>query len=355
LVTPWWHRGGTLRPALDHTAARCAASQDLELLDRLQEELSRQTHLTANAVATAHRYKEALCASDAAYTRLFGQGALLPTDFLAKHEEMATRHATLRAAMGLSHANKARDALGTLPAHTALDRRPASAPRPPTSPRKVAPPKSRPNGMRIELSAADPDGVRMSGDGAVSVVPPPLHAGAGLAQLGREGPCAGTPGAGAPASYPASPRRQRASSGARHRVLTAPPVPRPASGRPAAHFAEPRPNVDVMRPTSGLGTAVPPSDEQQLARADAPSDAPRIPGVLATPFLRGEPIEWSPRLKNPLKGSAVARPHETAESRAVAAHAAVTRSIGISQACTSRLGLNGARASGTVCAWSTDP
>ena len=61
--------------------------QDVSMMTKLQEELSRQMHMTANAVQAAREYKAALATNDAAYTRLFGLGSLLPEDYVALHNE----------------------------------------------------------------------------------------------------------------------------------------------------------------------------------------------------------------------------------------------------------------------------
>jgi len=62
--------------------------QDVAMMSRLQEELSRQMHMTAAAVQTAREYKEALRTNDAAYTRLFGQGSLRSDDYVSLHNEL---------------------------------------------------------------------------------------------------------------------------------------------------------------------------------------------------------------------------------------------------------------------------
>lgn len=63
------------------------------MMAALQEELSRQMHLTAHAVQSAREYKEALRTNDTAYTHLFGAGALQSTDYVRKHNEMRAREA----------------------------------------------------------------------------------------------------------------------------------------------------------------------------------------------------------------------------------------------------------------------
>ena len=68
-------------------------AQDVQMMASLQEELSRQMHLTAHAVQAAREYKEALRTNDKAYTHLFGLGALQPDDYVKKHNEMRAREA----------------------------------------------------------------------------------------------------------------------------------------------------------------------------------------------------------------------------------------------------------------------
>ena len=72
-------------------AGREPRQQDVEMVSALQEELSRQMHLTAHAVNAAKEYKEALRTNDAAYTHLFGLGALLPSDYVKTHNEIEAR------------------------------------------------------------------------------------------------------------------------------------------------------------------------------------------------------------------------------------------------------------------------
>ena len=73
-------------------AGREPREQDVQMMAALQEELSHQMHLTAHAVQAAREYKEALRTNDAAYTHLFGLGALLPKDYVTTHNEIERSH-----------------------------------------------------------------------------------------------------------------------------------------------------------------------------------------------------------------------------------------------------------------------
>lgn len=82
--------------------AREPREEDVHRISALQDELSRQMHMTAKAVQSARAYKEALRLNDKAYTQMFGMGALEPGEELLTSEKLELRLAALsggRAAM----------------------------------------------------------------------------------------------------------------------------------------------------------------------------------------------------------------------------------------------------------------
>ena len=110
-------------------------AQDVAMMAKLQEELSRQMHMTADAVQAAREYKEALRNNDSAYTRLFGQGTLRPDDYVAKHNELAAQLAAGAPPAGPRHLQRA-----------------AGSYEPPPSPSTSAPPVPSPRRGRAVTS-----------------------------------------------------------------------------------------------------------------------------------------------------------------------------------------------------------
>ena len=72
------------------------------MIAALQDELSRQMHMTAQAVQSARQYKEALRTNDRAYTQLFGMGVVMPGEALITPEKLEARLASLSAGKAAS-------------------------------------------------------------------------------------------------------------------------------------------------------------------------------------------------------------------------------------------------------------
>ena len=203
--------------------------QDVQMMAALQEELSRQMHLTAHAVQAAREYKEALRTNDNAYTHLFGLGALLPNDYVKTHNEIEKAHADKGAGIGGGGgggggggADKGvRSALGHGGGRAASPRRPQSAraalhglnapshslpPPPPGAPQPEqqplmpptppAPPQ-RPSSAKPSLPSSQPVTLRVDGAGAS---PPSNRAAIAFASSGGKlAPAAGSGAAAAAA------------------------------------------------------------------------------------------------------------------------------------------------------------
>jgi chromosome segregation ATPase len=120
--------------------------QDIAMMQRLQEELSRQMYMTAEAVQQARDYKEALRTNDAAYTRLFGQGSLHDGDYVSLHNELVIEDNARDSEVGGTRKR---------PGSPACSSRMSSRP---TSARPARPGSGIPNALRV----AGPDGAPMA-------------------------------------------------------------------------------------------------------------------------------------------------------------------------------------------------
>ena len=233
--------------------AREPRAQDVKMMSALQEELSKQMHLTAHAVQECKEYKEALRTNDAAYTHLFGLGALMPQDTLRTAEDIEAQKAGVRPRTHVRPQSRPQSAAARpqrapmqTPQHRSPPRQGGGSPPRTGSPPKVSMPASQPPILRP--SSAGPVGA------AGSAMRPTAGGGAssGLAALNAD-ERSGSPRQIWASSSTTTPRSRPSSAapkGGTSQQQPAPPRgPRPSSARPdfsttrvIAHW----PNVDPL-------------------------------------------------------------------------------------------------------------
>jgi hypothetical protein len=226
--------------------------QDVQMMSALQEELSRQMHLTAHAVQAAREYKEALRTNDNAYTHLFGLGALLPNDKLRTYAEIEAQHA----AKGVSGAQRPQSARAVLGA-------PAPPPRQAQlgTVMRAGDADEIPAKPKASLPASLPIALRVSGPGGDADETPlrPPSAGPAGAALRPSAVIVA-----APSDTPSlsALRRQQNTRGTRPRsglvrtaLPTPPPGARPSSARVHAHRPHVDPSGHALTATEALALA----------------------------------------------------------------------------------------------------
>jgi len=94
---------------LTRWSAREPRQQDVRMISALQDELSRQMQITAQAVQAARQYKEALKTNDKAYTQMFGMGYIARPEHFQTSGQRETRLADAAA----ERAIRPRDPVGS--------------------------------------------------------------------------------------------------------------------------------------------------------------------------------------------------------------------------------------------------